>query len=111
MNQSSSCDCVHQLVQKGESEDETEKFEHLLVCQEIARWYRKAGNLHDSMLNGKTSKQKFRDTFRQCIALKRSQKGMYTRMVDMLIPPVMGIKQSKEYVDELGVGLYENVVL
>ena len=65
MNQSTSCACVYELVQKGKSKDENDKSKHSLVCQDIAAWCQKAEELQDSWRRGRTSKQKFTGTFRQ----------------------------------------------
>jgi hypothetical protein len=110
-NQSVSCDCVYALVKKGRSRDWNERVDYEIICQEITKWYGTAGEIELLRLTGRLSQNKWMETFRQCIALKRSIKGTYTRMVDMSIMPTWKSTECKDYDEEAGLDLYENLVI
>jgi hypothetical protein len=108
MNQSGTCDCVWRINTMRTATAWDQKLDYEIICQEITDWFRGAGIMENRQKRHEVSKSRFHDSFRKCIAHRRSSKGTYTRMIDMSVTPDQEITQEKEYIDEIGMDVHEN---
>jgi hypothetical protein len=99
-NQTGSCACIEKIIMLSKSRDWDERMNHQIICQEIAWWFQAAGVLEGMLIDKKIGPTRFRDVYRRCIALKRSDKGIYTRMVDLSIQPVAPVPEMQENAEE-----------
>jgi hypothetical protein len=107
-NQTGGCCCVKDLVQKKLGHDEGDLEDYETICVEIADWFREAGILEEKRRSKRISQKQHWESFVKSIVLQKSQKGVFTRMLDLSVLPGM---PDSDYDEELGVHVTQNVVV
>jgi hypothetical protein len=111
MNQTGSCCCIHRLRLLKKSNNWDDRVDYLVICQEVSAWFCAAGELENRFVNKDIGPTRFREAFRRSIALRRSEKGVFTRMVDMSVLPDDYATSSAEDEDDEVLDVYENQVV
>ena len=110
-NQTGNCNCISRLNKMITSTSRTGKRNYELICRVITDWFHGAAVMERRLNCREISKLRFNDSFRKTIVLKRSTKGTYTRMIDMSVPPNKETIEEAQYTDDVGIDLYENLVV